>query len=93
MHLQMMMCCHGVLLGHFATAAQKHACFGLCGTQRGEQVCFGAADVSMAGVVAGSVACVVGFVLVDVGADVGMALVCAVWAVSVGAVHAACVAA
>lgn len=79
----------GLLLGHFPTAAQEHASVCLGWAQRGEQVCFGAADVPVAGVVAGGVAAVVSLVLVDVRTDVGVALVCAVRAVSVGAVDAA----
>lgn len=89
MHLQMVM--SALLLSHFSTATQEHARICLCWAQRGEQVCFGAADVPVAGVVAGGVAGVVSLVLVDVGTDVGVALMCAVRAVSMRAVHAACV--
>lgn len=79
------------LVLYFPTAAEEHARVGLGRAQRGEELRLSAADVPVAGVVAGGVAAVVRFVLVDVGADVGVALVCAVGAVSVGAVYAGCV--
>lgn len=93
-HLQVVMCRHRVLLRHFAAATQEDArVAGLCRAQRGEQVCLGAADVPVAGVVArqglvrgGGVARVMPVMVAFVGqmwADVGVALVCAVGAVSV----------
>lgn len=87
---------HRVLLGNFAAAAQEDACVAcLCRAQGGEKVCLGTADVPVAGIMAcqglvrggrGSVACVVPIVVAFVGqmwADVGVALMCAVGAVSV----------
>ena len=95
-HLHVVMRHHRVLLGHFAAATQEDvrvAC--LCGAQRGKQVCLGAADMPVAGVVTcqglvrggcRGVACVMPIEVAFVGqmwTDVGMALMCAVWAVSV----------
>lgn len=88
----MVMCCHGVLLSHFAAAAQEDArvsCF--CRAQRREKVCLGTADVPVAGIMAcqglcSSVACVMHVMVAFVGqvwTDVGVTLVCAVGAVSV----------
>lgn len=96
MHLQMVMCRHGVLLSHFAAATQEDprvAC--LRWAQRRENVCLGTADMPVAGVMAcqglmcggcSSVARVVPVVVAFVGqmwTDVGMALMCAMGAVSV----------
>lgn len=88
----MVMCCHRVLLGHFAAAAQEDACVAcLCWAQGGEKVCLGTADVPVAGIMArqglvrggcGGVACVVAFVG-QMWTDVGVSLMCAVGAVSV----------
>ncbi len=95
-HLQMVMCCHRVLLGHFAAATQEDARVAcLCRAQRGEKVCLGTADVPVAGVMAcqglvrggcSSVACVMPIVVAFMGqmwADMGVALMCAMGAVSV----------
>lgn len=93
-HLQMVMCRHRVLLGHFAAATQEDARVAcLCRTQRREKVCLGTADMPVAGVMArkglvsgGGVACVMPIMVAFVGqmwTDVGVALVCAVGAVSV----------
>lgn len=90
------MCCHGVLLGHFAAAAQEDARVACLRRAQGwEEVCLGTADVPVAGVVArqglvrggrSGVARVMPVVVAFVGqvrTDVGMTLVCAVGAVSV----------
>lgn len=95
-HLQMVMCRHRVLLGHFAAAAQEHACVaGLCRAQGREKVCLGTADMPVAGIMAcqglvrgscSGVACVMPIMVAFVGqmwTDVGVTLMCAVGAVSV----------
>lgn len=95
-HLHMVMRCHRVLLGHFAAATQEDARVAcLCWAQRREKVCLGTADMPVAGVMAcqglmrggcSSVACVMPIMVAFVGqmwTDVGVALVCAVGAVSV----------
>lgn len=92
----MVMCRHRVLLGHFTAAAQEDACVAcLCWAQRGEKVCLGTADMPVAGIMAcqglvrggcSGVACVMPIMVAFVGqmwTDVGMALMCAVGAVSV----------
>lgn len=94
-HLYMVMCRHRVLLRHFAAAAQEDPRVArLCRTQRRKQVCLGAADVPVAGVMArqglvrgcSGAARVMPLVVAFVGqvrTDVGVALMCAVGAVSV----------
>lgn len=92
----MVMCCRRVLLGHFAAPTQENARVArLCRAQGREKVCLRAADVPVAGVVAcqglvcggcSGVTRVMSFVMAFVGqmrTDVGVALVCAVGAVSV----------
>lgn len=92
----MVMCSHWVLLGHFPAAAQEDARVSrLCRAQRREKVCLGTADVPVAGIMTcqglvcggcSGVARVVPVVVAFVGqmrTDVGVALVCAVGAVSV----------
>lgn len=96
MHLQMAMCRHWVRLSHFAAATQKDARVAcLCRAQGGEKVCLGTANVPVAGVVArqglmcgggSSMTCVMPVMVAfmsQVWTDVGVALMCAVWAVSV----------
>lgn len=95
-HLQVVMWRHQVLLSHFATATQEGArvtC--LCLAQSGEKLCFGAADMPVARIMARQgfvrggccgVACMMPIVVAFVGqvwADVGVTLMCAVGAVSV----------
>lgn len=98
MHLYVVMCRYWFLLGHFAAAAEEVARVGtLCWAQGGKQVCFCTTDVSMTVVMAGqglmcaSVMPVVMALVGQMGTDMGMALMCAVGTVCVGAVHAASV--
>lgn len=86
---------YGVLLSHFAAAAQEDTrVAALCWAQRGEKVHLCAADMPVARVMArqrlvcggGNVARVMPVMVAFVGqmrADVGVALMCAVGAVSV----------
>lgn len=90
--------CYWFLLGHLAAAAEEDArVAALCWAQGGKQVCFCTTDVSMTVVMAGqglmcaSVMPVMMALMGQMGTDVGMALMCAVGTVRVGAVHAASV--
>lgn len=94
----MVMCRYWFLLGHFAAAAEEVARVGtLCWAQGGKQVCFCTTDMSMTVVMAGqglmcaSVMPVMMALVGQMGTDMGIALMCAVGTVCVGAVHAASV--